>query len=577
MTQPIDDRGAAQPSGKSPASPGPPSPSTPATERPATLVPPPLSAAEVQEVVDEGRRRFVASFPGRFELLTVLIETAAGGDVDALLDLRHTAHRLVGRAGATQFLGLAQLAAALETVATPEPGAAFDGAAASRLLGDIWSAFTEERSNVAVKAAPSAAVPAEARQTVLIADDDEDQHYLMSRLLHRAGFKVAVVTRGTEVVAQAQATRPAVILLDVQMPDQDGFTTARQLKAHPDTAGIPLMFLTGRSTVDDRLAGLRIGADDYVSKSVDPRELVLRVQKLCDRVPLPAASPAADGTTTAAPEPVEAPVTPGPGPTLVAPRTAERPWLMRDVFRDRVRDLLVRTWGALVLLRAPTESVSVGQWLAEQLRRRDLVGEGEAGEWSLFLPEETASGLSSRLADLLDRLKLTIAAPVAAGLAGSTAPGASLDTLTEQADQALAHARSRGQLLVEFSHTGIAGASPMVLLTDDDPEVTRITDAHLRAGGYRTQLAFDGEAALQAIREQRPDAIVLDLMLPKRTGFDVLAELRQMPAPRPSVLVLSARGREEDVTRAFALGADDYMIKPFSPQELIARLGRLLR
>jgi len=237
----------------------------------------------------------------------------------------------------------------------------------------------------------------------------------------------------------------------------------------------------------------------------------------------------------------------------------------------------VRTWGALVLVRAPSPSVPVGQWLAEQLRRRDLVGETEGGEWTLFLPEETSSGLAPRLTDLLDRLKVAIAAPVAAGLAGSTAPGASFDTLFEQADQALAHARSRGQLLVEFAHAGAAGASPMVLLTDDDPEVTRITDAHVRAGGYRTQLAFDGEAALRAIREQKPDAIVLDLMLPKRTGFDVLAELRQMPAPRPSVLVLSARGREEDVTRAFALGADDYMIKPFSPQELIARLGRLLR
>ena len=242
-----------------------------------------------------------------------------------------------------------------------------------------------------------------------------------------------------------------------------------------------------------------------------------------------------------------------------------------------MRDLLIRTWGALVLVRAPSQSVSVGQWLAEQLRRRDLVGETEGGEWAMFLPEETSSGLGSRLTDLLDRLKLTIAAPVAAGLAGATAPGAPFETLFEQADQALAHARSRGQLLVEFSHAGAAGAAPMVLLTDDDPEVTRITDAHVRAGGYRTQLAFDGEAALQAIREQKPDAIVLDLMLPKRTGFDVLAELRQMPAPRPSVLVLSARGREEDVTRAFALGADDYMIKPFSPQELIARLGRLLR
>ena len=100
------------------------------------------------------------------------------------------------------------------------------------------------------------------------------------------------MTKGVEVFAQAQASKPAVILLDVQMPDQDGFTTARQLKGHPDTAGIPLMFLTGRSTVDDRLAGLRIGADDYVSKSVDPRELVLRVQKLCDRVPAPPAAAA---------------------------------------------------------------------------------------------------------------------------------------------------------------------------------------------------------------------------------------------------------------------------------------------
>ncbi len=567
MTQPIDDRGGTSPLGTPPATPGPPAPPpTPGPSSDDIKDAPALSAAEVQQVVEEGRRRFVASFPGRFELLSVLIETAGGGAGDALVDLRHTAHRLVGRAGATQFLRLAQHAAALESLATPDPGHRFDGAAASRLLGELWGAFNEERSAVAAPPPTTAPIPVEARQTVLIADDDEDQHFLMSRLLHRAGFKVAVVTRGADVVPQAQATRPAVILLDVQMPDQDGFTTARQLKAHPDTAGIPLMFLTGRSTVDDRLAGLRIGADDYVSKSVDPRELVLRVQKLCDRVPLPA--------TTA--EPDAAPIASGQEPMPVASRT-ERPWLARDTFEERVRDLVIRTWGALVLLRAPSDAISVGQWLAEQLRRRDLVAETGSGEWALFLPEETATGLAPRLTDLLDRLKLTIAAPVAAGLAGSTAPGASFDTLMEQADQALAHSRSRGQLLVEFSHAGTAGASPMVLLTDDDPEVTRITDAHVRAGGYRTQLAFDGEAALRAVREQRPDAIVLDLMLPKRTGFDVLAELRQMPAPRPSVLVLSARGREEDVTRAFALGADDYMIKPFSPQELIARLGRLLR
>ena len=248
MTQPIDDRGGARPAGAPSASPGPPAP-TP-TGSPQSAAPPALSAAEVQEVVDEGRRRFVASFPSRFEVLTVMIESAGSGDADALLGLQQTAHRLVGRAGATQFLTVAQHAAALETLATPEPGASFNEPAASRLLAEIWSAFTDERASVAAKS-PAQAVPVEARQTVLIADDDEDQHYLMSRLLHRAGFKVVVVTKGVEVFAQAQSARPAVILLDVQMPDQDGFTTARQLKGHPETAGIPLMFLTGRSTVDD--------------------------------------------------------------------------------------------------------------------------------------------------------------------------------------------------------------------------------------------------------------------------------------------------------------------------------------
>jgi two-component system, cell cycle response regulator len=567
MTQPIDDRGEASPAG--PAQSGLGSPSAP-VQNPPSQSPPALSADEVREVVEEGRRRFVATFPSRFEVLTVLIESAGRGESDALLELAQTAHRLVGRAGATQFTKVAQHASTLEALSTPAPGAAFDEPAASRLLGEIWGAFNEERTSVGSKAA-AATIPVEARQTVLIADDDEDQHFLISRLLHRAGFKVAVVTKGTDVLSSAQAARPAVILLDVQMPDQDGFTTARQLKSHPDTAGIPLMFLTGRSTVDDRLAGLRIGADDYVSKSVDPRELVLRVQKLCDRVPLPAATEAAAAAPAAPAAPTALAVPPA------APRAAERAWLTRDQFREKVGDLVGRTWGALAHLRAPSPSVSVGQWLAEQLRRRDLVGELDGGEWLIFLPEETSAGIAARLTDLFDRLGVTINGPVAAGLAGATAPGAALDTLLEQADQALAHARSRGQVLVEFARGATVGASPMVLLTDDDPEVTRITDAHVRAGGYRTQLAFDGEAALQAIRDQKPDAIVLDLMLPKRTGFDVLAELRQMPAPRPSVLVLSARGREEDVTRAFALGADDYMIKPFSPQELIARLGRLLR
>jgi DNA-binding response OmpR family regulator len=71
--------------------------------------------------------------------------------------------------------------------------------------------------------------------------------------------------------------------------------------------------------------------------------------------------------------------------------------------------------------------------------------------------------------------------------------------------------------------------------------------------------------------------LVLDLMMPNLDGFDVLGLIRESPPPRPRIIVLSARGREQDVVRAFELGADDYMTKPFNPQELMARIARLLK
>jgi CheY-like chemotaxis protein len=160
---------------------------------------------------------------------------------------------------------------------------------------------------------------------------------------------------------------------------------------------------------------------------------------------------------------------------------------------------------------------------------------------------------------------------VGVGMASASPGTRSLEALLSEADQQLNSIRFDG---------AAAGAEPArsisVLLADDDPAIMRIVDAQLKAAGYRTQLVFDGVAAASAIAEKEPDVVLLDLMMPKRTGFDVLAELGQRQK-RPRVIVLSARGREEDVTRAFSLGADDYMTKPFSPQELMARVARLVR
>ncbi len=131
---------------------------------------------------------------------------------------------------------------------------------------------------------------------------------------------------------------------------------------------------------------------------------------------------------------------------------------------------------------------------------------------------------------------------------------------------------------MRMTATRAAAADPetRVVLADDDPDVVRIVDAQMRHAGYRTTVVFDGVAAVEAVASQKPALLVLDLMMPKQTGFMVLRQLQAMAAP-PRIIVLSGRGREEDVMRAFDFGADDYVTKPFNPQELMARVARLLR
>ena len=117
-----------------------------------------------------------------------------------------------------------------------------------------------------------------------------------------------------------------------------------------------------------------------------------------------------------------------------------------------------------------------------------------------------------------------------------------------------------------------------ILVVDDEPDITALVAYHLAKVGYRVSTASNGPDALRAVREERPALIVLDRMLPGLDGDEVLAQLRADPAARDvAVLVLTARRDEADRIRGLALGADDYLTKPFSPQELVLRIAAILR
>jgi DNA-binding response OmpR family regulator len=118
--------------------------------------------------------------------------------------------------------------------------------------------------------------------------------------------------------------------------------------------------------------------------------------------------------------------------------------------------------------------------------------------------------------------------------------------------------------------------SPRVLVVEDDPQLAEIVAGYLSRAGFEVRVATDGLKALAAARTQRMDLIVLDLMLPGISGLEVLRRLRA-EGSQVAVVVLSALGEDEDRVVGLERGADDYIVKPFSPRELVLRVEGLLR
>lgn len=116
-----------------------------------------------------------------------------------------------------------------------------------------------------------------------------------------------------------------------------------------------------------------------------------------------------------------------------------------------------------------------------------------------------------------------------------------------------------------------------ILVADDDQDILELVAFRLERAGYEVLTAGDGEQALASAREHRPALAVLDVMMPKLTGYDVVKAMRaEEGTSRIPVILLTARVQEADVSRGFEAGADDYIRKPFSPQELRARVEAIL-
>ena len=121
------------------------------------------------------------------------------------------------------------------------------------------------------------------KQKILIADDEPEAVELVAFNLKQAGYEVVTAADGEEALKKAKAQLPALLVLDVMMPELDGLEVCRMLRRDPATAAIPIIMLTAKAAEIDRVLGLELGADDYLTKPFSPRELVLRVKKILER------------------------------------------------------------------------------------------------------------------------------------------------------------------------------------------------------------------------------------------------------------------------------------------------------
>lgn len=119
--------------------------------------------------------------------------------------------------------------------------------------------------------------------------------------------------------------------------------------------------------------------------------------------------------------------------------------------------------------------------------------------------------------------------------------------------------------------------SHKILIADDEPNIVVSLEYLLQREGYEVSVAVDGEAALAAIESGRPDLVLLDVMMPIKSGFEVCSSVRANPAiAHTRILMLTAKGRDTDLAKGMALGADDYLTKPFATRELVDRVAQML-
>lgn len=428
------------------------------------------------------------------------------------------------------------------------------------------------------------------RGVVLLVEDDHWLAELFRHILTTNGWEVAVAGTAEQAEAIVSTRNVSAIVLDLILPDADGRNLLLRFKEDPRSASVPVVVASAHDDPHVQAECLALGASDFLKKPVDPKTLVELITRRAvvppvielDGTELQAEilgvldtifEPAAD-----APEdPVEEPVSPIADSTMLAEAFRAMPGEARTL--ALIAPVLPATEGSPRSGATIVEAVErLGAAVAIMLKEDEVVARGGVGELTALLRAADAGEACRRLGGVQESLSKAGGEGLEFA-AGVVATGeATLEEAVDQAGHLLYLAlESPGNRILSDAES-VPPPTVRILLAEDDELTAKLLVYRLkREPGFEVHHCADGLEALATIEVEHINLAILDINMPGMDGFDVLERIRDMPryANLP-IAILTALGNEADVVRGLELGANDYITKPFSPSEVIARVRRLL-
>ncbi len=414
------------------------------------------------------------------------------------------------------------------------------------------------------------------KHCVLVVEDDPLTSQVLQRRLGDLHQVVAAYTLAeAEKIIQHQEV--SLILLDLQLPDGDGREFLLKLRERLNTSTIPIFVASGEKGSQVQTECYALGADAFFSKPFDPLTLATAVAAKLQKNDEITHRTSVDSLTGL---PNRAGfISAFARESRLASRSKE-PLTVAILDVDRfkaVNDLYGHPTGDVVLRR-------LAQIVSKSLRASDLLGRWGGEEFAAFFPNTALREACVALNKALKAFRaeqfttsngLLFQVTFSAGVA-QTRPGMTAEQAVAEADRFLYRAKEGGRDQIMTERNKVS-TKKNVLLIEDDELTARVMRRCLIRDGFKVIRAKESASALKAV-DTSISLITLDVKIPGMDGFELLQRFRRIPALREvPIVMLTSSGKQEDIIRGFNLGADDYIVKPFSPREFLARVHRFLQ